>query len=381
MTDLQGLLESFVAAGELPGAVALVARGDRVERAAAGLADVENAVPMRPDALFRLASLTKPITAALVMTLVDEGVLGLDDPIARWLPELESPVVVRTPGSPLDDVVPAVRPVTVRDVLTSRAGWGFPSDFSQPAVQPLFEVLHQGPYSAQVPEPDAWIAALARIPLLHQPGEGWLYNTCSDLQGVLVARVTGRPLPEVLDERILAPLGLADTGFCAPAAARHRLTSAYRPAADGTLVLADPADGEAARMPGFPSGAGGLISTAADWLTFGRMLLAGGVAADGRRVLSGEAVRLMTTDHLTAEQRAAGALFLEGQGWGFGGSVDVERVDVWNVPGRYGWVGGTGTMAHVVPSTGTVTILLSQRELTGPQTTELMHAFWRYAGA
>lgn len=382
MADLQGLIESFVDTGVAPGVVALVARGDDVDVAVAGALDLEGSAPMARDTIVRIASIGKPITAAAVMTLVDDGTLALDDPIARWLPELASPVVVRTPGAPLDDVVPAARPITVGDLLTSRAGWGFPPDFALPAVQPLFTELRQGPMNAGVPEPQVWLEILARIPLLHQPGQAWLYNTCSDVQGVLVARASGRPLPEFLAERIFEPLGMADTGFVVPAEKHSRFATAYRPAGDGGLELVDRPDGEWASMPAFPSGAGGLASTADDWLAFGRMLLSRGVApaaAGGRRVLSEEAVRLMTTDHLTADQRADSRLFLEGQGWGFGGSVDVAREDPWNVPGRYGWVGGTGTAAHVVASTGTVTILLTQREMTGPETTPHLRAFWRHA--
>src|SRR3954452_6787870 len=208
VTELQSLIQSFVDAGDVPGVVALVAHGDDLEVAAAGSLDVEGSAPVTPDTIMRIASLTKPITAAAVMLLVEEGRLTLDAPIARWLPELASPMVVRTPSSPLDDVVPAERPITVEDLLTFRAGWGFPSDFSLPAIQPLFTELRQGPPSENVPPPDAWLAALARIPLLAQPGEAWLYNTCSDVLGLLVARVAGTTLPAFLAERIFEPLGM-----------------------------------------------------------------------------------------------------------------------------------------------------------------------------
>lgn len=143
----------------------------------------------------------------------------------------------------------------------------------------------------------------------------------------------------------------------------------------------DAPDGEWSTLPAFPSGAGGLVSTVDDLHAFGRMLVVGGSYGGGRRLLSADSVRQMTTDHLTAAQRAAGALFLEGQGWGFGGSVDVARLDPWNVPGRYGWIGGTGTAAHIVPATGTVTVLLTQRELSGPAAPEVMRQFWTYAAA
>jgi CubicO group peptidase (beta-lactamase class C family) len=222
------------------------------------------------------------------------------------------------------------------------------------------------------------MAALSRIPLLYQPGEAWLYNTCSDILGVLIARVSGRPFHEFLAERLFEPLGMADTGFEVPAGKLDRFTSYYQPGPAGGLELVDAPDGQWHKLPAFPSGAGGLVSTLDDWHAFGRMLLAGG-SAGGRRLLSAQAVRQMTTDHLTGPQRDAARLFLAGQGWGFGGSVDVEAIDPWNVPGRYGWVGGTGTAAHVIPSTGAVTILLSQVQMAGPTPPALMRDFWRYA--
>src|SRR6185312_4998545 len=217
----------------------------------------------------RIASMTKPITAAAVMLLVDDALVSLGDPVARWLPELGSPQVVRTPESPLDDVVPAARPITVEDVLTFRAGWGFPSDFSLPAVDELFRRI---PVFGAREAPDEWLVTLSQVPMLRQPGEAWLYNTCSEIQGVLVARASGRSLPEFLAERIFEPLGMTDTEF-------------------------QTRDG---KPPVFPSGAGGLASTIGDWHRFGRMLLDGGAG-----VLTPESIRLMTTNHLTQEQRDA----------------------------------------------------------------------------
>jgi CubicO group peptidase (beta-lactamase class C family) len=334
---------------------------------------------MARNSIFRIASITKPITAAAVMMLVEDGRIALEDPVRRWLPELASPAVVRTPASPVDDVVPAVRPITVADLLTFRAGYGFPSDFSLPAVGLLFSELKQGPPQPQlVAAPDEWMAALSRIPLLHQPGEAWLYNTCSDITGVLIARVSGRPLPEFLAERLFGPLGMVDTGFEVPAGKLDRFTSYYRTDPAGGLELVDAPGGQWSSLPAFPSAAGGLVSTLDDWHSFARMLLAGGHAGV-RQLLSPASVRQMTTDQLTQPQRDASRLFLEGQGWGFGGSVDVEAIDPWNVPGRYGWVGGTGTAAHITPSTGTVSILLSQLEMAGPTAPALMRDFWRHA--
>ncbi|MER6254802.1 serine hydrolase domain-containing protein [Streptomyces sp. NPDC001584] len=381
MSDLRSLLETHAGDGSLPGAVALVAHGDDVEVAAVGSLDTAGTAPMARDSLFRIASVTKPVTAAATMMLIEDGLLALDVPVARWLPELAAPTVVRTPSAPLDDVVPADRPITVADLLTFRAGYGFPADFSLPAVAPLFGALKQGPPRPQeVAEPDVWMAALGRIPLLHQPGEAWLYNTCSDILGVLIARATGQPFQDVLAERVFEPLGMRDTAFAVPRGQLHRFAGYYRAAPDGgALELVDAPDGEWSTLPAFPSGAGGLVSTVDDLYAFGRMLLAGGAYGGGRRLLSADSVRQMTTDHLTAPQRAAGTVFLEGQGWGFGGSVDVARLDPWNVPGRYGWIGGTGTAAHIVPATGALTLLLTQRELAGPASPAVMREFWTYA--
>lgn len=379
MTTLSDVLQAHVGNGSAPGAVGLVACGERVEVQAVGCVDVEGTAPMTRDSIFRIASITKPITAAAVMMLVDEGRIALQDSVEHWLPELASPTVVRTPASAVDDVVPAARPITVFDLLTFRAGYGFPSDFSLPAIGALFSELKQGPPQPQlVAPPDEWMATLSRIPLLHQPGEAWLYNTCSDILGVLVARVSGRPFAEFLTERLFDPLGMVDTGFEVPQSKLGRFTSYYRTDPAGGLELVDGPDGQWRSMPAFPSGGGGLVSTVDDWYAFGRMLLADGIF-DGHRLLSAESVRQMTTDHVTQSQRDASALFLEGQGWGFGGSVDVADIDPWNVPGRYGWVGGTGTAAHIDPSSGSVTILLSQLELAGPTPPAAMRDLWRYA--
>jgi len=377
VANLHDTLDAHVGHGSVPGAVGLVARGDRIEAAAVGSVSLGGA-PMTRDSIFRLASITKPVTAAAVMLLVQDGRIALDDPVAKWLPELARPVVVRTPASPVTDVVPAERPITVFDLLTSRAGYGFASDFGLPAVQLLFGVQKDGREPRSFPPPDAWMADLAQIPLLYQPGQAWLYDTCSTLQGVLIARVSGGSLPDFLAERVFAPLGMTDTGFDVPPAKRDRLTSYYRHG-DGGLELADGPDGQWSSPPEFPLGNGGLAGTADDWLAFARMLLAGGTGPGGRRLLTADSVRLMTTDHTTPAQREIGALFLEGQGWGFVGSVDIAVIDPWHVPGRYGWVGGTGTSAHITPSAGTVAILLAQVAADSPVPTEWMRDFWQYA--
>ena len=379
MSSLHDTLRRRVDDGTVPGAVGLVARGDDVEAVAVGSVDVEGTAPMARDSIFRIASVSKPVTAAAVLALVEDGRLALDAPVEEWLPELAKPMVVRTPSSPVDDVVPAERPVTVEDLLSFRAGWGFPDDFFLSAVQALLAFQQDGRAPYLQPGPDEWLAALAKIPMVRQPGAAWLYNTCSDIQGVLVARASGSSFPDFLAERFFGPLGMTDTGFSVPESKRSRFTTAYTPGELGALEQSDTPDGGFSRPPAFPSGAGGLVSTADDLLAFHRMLGADGTAPDGTQVLSPTSVSRMTTNHLTAAQREASALFLEGQGWGYGGQADIDPIDPWNVPGRYGWVGGTGTAAHVIPPTGTVTVLLTQVAMTGPTPPALMREFWAFA--
>ncbi|MFD4874891.1 serine hydrolase domain-containing protein [Streptomyces sp. NPDC058420] len=379
MSSLHDTLRRRVDDGTVPGAVGLVARGDDVEVVAVGSVDVEGTAPMARDSIFRIASVSKPVTAAAVLALVEDGRLALDAPVEEWLPELAKPMVVRTPSSPVDDVVPAERAVTVEDLLSFRAGWGLSDDFFLSAVQALLAFQQDGRAPYLQPGPDEWLAALAKIPMVRQPGTAWLYNTCSDIQGVLVARASGSSFPDFLAERFFGPLGMTDTGFAVPESKRSRFTTAYTPGELGALEQADTPDGGFSRPPAFSSGAGGLVSTADDLLAFHRMLGANGTSPDGTQVLSPTSVSRMTTNHLTAAQREASALFLEGQGWGYGGQVDVDPIDPWNVPGRYGWVGGTGTAAHVIPPTGTVTVLLTQVGMTSPTPPTLMREFWASA--
>ena len=379
MTTLASLLQRHVDAGVLPGAVALITIGDRTEFAAVGRQSLDAATPMTRETIFRFASLTKAVTAAAALMLLDEGRIALEDPISRWLPELADPTVLRTPSGPLDDVVPAERPITVRDVLTSQCGYGWASDFSWPAVQALFPIQKDGRDPQAFAAPDRYLAALAELPLLHQPGDGWLYDVSSALQGILITRVTGQSLPDFLAMRICAPLGMVDTTFVVPAGQRHRFASYYRHDEDGGLILADAPDGQWSTMPAFPLGSAGLAGTIDDWLAFSRFLLAGGVARDGVRLLAERSVGLMLTDHTTPAVRRFGDLFLGGQGWGMGGSVDIAAVEPWNVPGRYGWVGGTGTSGHIVPATGSIAVLLTQVGADSPAPAGILRDFWGYA--
>jgi CubicO group peptidase (beta-lactamase class C family) len=349
-----------------------VSRAGDAEVACAGVRTL-GGEPVTRDCLFRIASISKPILAAATLVLQDRGRLGLDDPVERWLPELAEPVVLRALDGPIDDVVPAVRPVTVRDLLTFQGGHGQPERFDVPIASLLFERLGEGPpRPGEHLEPDEWMRRLSALPLLHHPGEGWTYNTGYDILSVLLARLTGSSLAEVLTDTVLGPLGMTDTGFWTKET--DRLVSYYRRGEAG-LELVDPPEGQWARPPRFPSGAGGLLSTVDDWWAFGQMLLAGGMHR-GRRVLTPESVRMMTTAQVDGGPKH---LFLDGQGWGMGGGVDLRRTHPWNVPGRYGWVGGTGTAGYVIPSSQTVVVWLSQVELGGPDDADAMADVLTYA--
>ncbi|CUR57222.1 Beta-lactamase [metagenome] len=372
--DLCAALSPYAESGDVPGLVALVARGDDVQVEVLGQQG-PGGVPMRRDSLFRAASITKPLTAALAMVLVQDGLLDLDAPVSDLLPELASPRVLRTPTSPLEDTVPCERPITARHLLACTSGLGF-TTIDSPVVPLLGERLHQGSMRVgDVPPPDEWVRRLAEIPLIHQPGEGWTYNLSYDLLGVLLARAADTSLADLMAERLLEPLGMVDTGFHVPAAevARFAALHGHR---GGSLVVTDQPEGAFTEPPAFASGAGGLVTTGDDWLAFGRMLLAGGGS-----LLDDGSVRLMTTDHTTAQQRAMAGFFLDGQGWGFGGSVDTSVLSPWNVPGRYGWVGGTGTAAYVDPRHGVVSVLLTQVELDSPESAAVLESFWAAAAA
>lgn len=352
-------LDELVAARELPGAAVATIRGG-----AGGEVAVVRAGSVGDATRFRLSSVTKPIVSALAAGLIEDGVLAPGDPIDRWLPELAAPAG-------------AVRPVLVSHVLDSTCGWGFPGDLSLPGVAELLDALGDPRRPDLLPDPEAWLAALAGVPPLRRPGERWLYETPHDLLGILLARAAGRPLPEVLAERLLAPLGMDRTGFSVPAEHRADVAPAVR-FEDGALHAADASD--PAVPPRFPSGAGGLVSSLGDLVRFARMLLGDG-AVDGARVLEPASVATMTTDRLTPAQRSEGGFFLDGQSWGHGGMVDVDPRAPWQAHGRYGWVGVSGASLHVRRDRGTAVICLTPRELFTAEDTALMQRLWTAAAA
>ena len=377
-------MRRHVEAGYTPGLVTLVHHRGRQHVDAIGSMAFDSARPMRRDTIFRLASMTKPITAAGAMILVEECRIRLDDPVDGWLPELKDRRVLRTIESPLDDTVPASRPITLRDLFTLRAGYGevwllSPACPLQKAMAqarlPLTEWLFPG-------TPDEFMKRLGKLPLAHQPGERWLYHMGCEILGVLIARVSGQSLGSFLRERIFEPLGMKDTGFFVPEAKLDRLPTCYGiDLASGRLGVLDEArGGQVARPPLFEAGAGGLVSTIDDMAVFGQVMLHKGTC--GReRILSRPSVELMTTDHLTPGQKAASPFFpnfWEDKGWGFGLGVTTARSDFASV-GRFGWDGAFGTSWHVDPKEELVGILMTQRRPDVLDIPPLTRDFWTSA--
>jgi CubicO group peptidase (beta-lactamase class C family) len=360
--DVAGIwdvLDGQVAAGRMPGyAAAVRIGGETAVRTGGHLATGPDSAPVREDTLFRIASIAKPMGGALTLSLVQDGVLGLDDPIARWLPEAANARVLAAPGAPLDQTVAAVRPVTVRHLLAGTSGWGVTAADSPIRAAMQERGVHPGPLPPRL-SPDEFAARLTAIPLAFQPGEGWSYDSGVDLLGVLLARAAGKPLSDLMAQRITGPLGMADTSFWT--AQTGRLATAYLPGPDG-LRVPDPPAGAFAAPPPFEKLSGGLVSTVADVLRFYTAM-----ADDGAPILDPRSTALLTADALTPEQRRQAEPFIgPGTSWGLGTGVDLAAAQPWMSPGRWGWSGGSGTTAYVDPVRDTVSVLLTQRAMTGP---------------
>ncbi|MFY2860866.1 serine hydrolase domain-containing protein [Mycobacterium sp. THU-M104] len=337
-------------AGLLSGAVTLVwQRGKVLQINEIGYRDVEAGLPMQQDTLFRIASMTKPVTVAAVMSLVDEGKLALNDPIVGWAPELADVRVLDDPRGPLDRTHPARRAIVIEDLLTHTSGLAYGFSVSGPISRAYVRLpFNQGP--------DAWLTELAKLPLVHQPGERVTYSHSIDLLGVIASRVEGKPFHQVLDERVLGPVGMPDTGFFVTPEARRRAATMYRIDEQGTLrhdVMGTPH----ITPPSFCNAGGGLWSTAGDYLRFVRMLLGDGTI-EGVRVLSAASARLMHTDRLTPEHKRhdfLGAPYWVGRGFGLNLSVvtDPARSAPLFGPGGLGtfsWPGAYGTWWQADPS-------------------------------
>jgi CubicO group peptidase (beta-lactamase class C family) len=371
LAHLSTAMAGHVDGGDVPGLVSVISRRGETHIDCIGRSAVEHGTEIRPDTIFRISSMTKPITGVATMILLEECRLRLDDPVDRLLPELSNRRVVRRMDGPVDDTVPADRPITVRDLLTFRMGFG--GFFGPCPVNDLAASLHVSvgpPQPGLPPEPDEWMRRFSTLPLMCQPGERWLYHTGADILGVLIARASGQPFETFLRGRIFEPLGMKDTSFVVPPADFERFTTTY--ATDpvtGELQVYDEPDGQWSRVPAFPSGGAGLVSTAHDYLAFAEMLLRG-----GSPILSRPSVETMTSDQLTPEQKRISGFFpddFDARGWGFCLGV-VTRRDHPALPvGQYSWDGGMGTIWRNDPSEQMVTILLTNAMWSSPRPPEV----------
>ena len=356
----------YVDSGRLPGAaVCILRRGEVAWRARAGMRDVDARAPWTDDTLVRIYSMTKPVATVGLMTLYEEGLFRLDDPVADYLPELAGLVALRPGAERLDDVEPLARPLTVHHLLTHTAGFTY--GFNGGVLGAAYEARRVGfgPRGAGL---EAAVRRLAEMPLAFQPGARWNYGVSTDVVGRLVEVLSGRTLDVCLRERVLAPLGMDDTGFACPRAASGRLAALYEAREGGGMATVETGAGSAfldGRVATFSAG-GGLISTMADYARFAEMLRRGG-ALDGVRLLAPRTVRFMTQNHLPGDLASMGQpVFAEvsfagvGFGLGFWVMLDPARAHVSGNPGDYGWGGRASTVFLVDPAEEMVAIFLTQ---------------------
>lgn len=355
---LQELLNRHVLAGTIPGGVALSGTGN-AEVVAAGVASIGGG-PMGEDAIMRIQSMTKAITSVAALRLVEAGRLELDQSLVDWLPELADRQVLRGPTAELDDTVPACRAITLRHLLTNASGYGMVIQASPLQMAMAANGTEAGPEPPAMGA-DEWLRRLAEVPLAFQPGEGWRYHHSFAILGILISRVTGRPLAEHLAEDVFWPLGMTDTALWVAEGKLGRLPAAYRHGDEGLVELEPAGGGFYAGPPSFDVSHGELVSTARDYHRFARMLADGG-RVNGRPVISPDHLQQMTSDQVQAECKTADSFFFpgfwDGTGWGFGVAVKTEGPQ----RGRIGWSGGLGTNFFVDPD-GTVGVLLTQVEM------------------
>jgi len=366
LNGLRSKLEGFVERGELAGVVTLASRGGQVFHAdQIGWRDIETRSPMQPDTLFRIASMSKPVTSVLALMLMEEGRLDLSDPVTRWIPELADRRVLCDPTGPVEGTVPAHRDITVEDLLTHRSGIAY-APFSEGPIKAAYDEALGDP-GMNRKSVDEWLAGLGSLPLSHQPGERFHYGHSTEVLGFLIGRLAGKPFREVLIERLLTPLGMVDTDFWLPREKRDRLASLYA-YEEGTGGLVKVELEMYDQPPAYTPGGGGLISTAADYHRFARMLLNEG-QLDGTRILKPETVRLMQQNRLTSDQRHvlfAGMDLWTKSGFGLGVAITEDLTDNPYGCGAVGsitWPGVFGTWWQADPANDMILIHLIQHQV------------------
>ena len=369
-------IRAYVDAGALAGAATLVWRDGRVvQTAVVGRRDLATNLAVDQDTIFRIASMTKPLTTVAALTLYDEGRFALDEPIVRHAPELAGLRVLRHPDGPLDQTDAALRPITFDDLLTHRSGLTVGEFHRGPISRACAEVL--GGQIDNSLGPDEWIARLGTLPLIDQPGAGFHYGLSTDLLGFLIGRLEQASLGEVLERRIFTPLGMRDTGFVVPREKRTRRAGLCGFDAEGKLTGLTTAPGghALAERPDdmtFESGGQGLWSTLDDYLAFARIFLGGG-GVDGVRLLRPETCAMMASNQLTSDQRRTARMlgmpvFAAGHGYGMGVAVVMEPDKADPLRGRggvgtVGWPGAYGGWWQADPTDNSVLIFLAHNML------------------
>jgi CubicO group peptidase (beta-lactamase class C family) len=362
-------VRQIIDSGRLAGAATLVWKNGTAQMTCFGWRDIERKLPVERDTMFRIASMTKPITSVAALRLVDEGRVALSDPISHYAPEFSRMRVLRSPDGPLDETDPAERLITFEDLLTHRAGLTY-GDFHRGPISQAYSQALGGDIDSDV-APDDWITRLSQLPLIHQPGAIMSYGSATDLLGFLIARIEGESLRAVLKRRIFDPLGMQDTSFLVSPDKRDRRSAVYgfdeeerlikRTTRSGVFVEERPVE------MNYESGGQGLWSTVDDYLRFARLFLGDG-SVDGVRLLRPEMLARMMTNQLTEAQRANSRLlgqkpFAIGRGFGLGVSVVLEtnandlmrRGGV----GTVSWPGAFGGWWQADPNNGSVLIFLA----------------------
>jgi CubicO group peptidase (beta-lactamase class C family) len=362
------LKHRYIDAGRFPGTQLLVyRRGKVVHSAVQGLADVERKVPVKDDTIFRIYSMTKPVTSVAFMMLVEEGRVALDEPVHKYIPEWKNLGVFVAGTPPAFLTRPPSRPMLIVDLLRHTSGltYGFQQRTNVDAAyreKKLGEVEKAGTLQSMIED-------LAKIPLEFSPGEAWNYSVATDVLGYLIGKISGKPFEQFLQERIFDPLGMNDTGFFVPAGKAHRLAACYSSDGKGGMTLQDdPTTSSFLSPPSLISGGGGLCSTVADYLSFCRALLNGGELG-GVRLIGPKTLALMTTNHLPGGRdltEMSKSLFSEatyaGVGFGLGFSVTMNPA-LTLIPGsrgEYAWGGAASTAFWIDPAEELIAIFMTQ---------------------
>ena len=369
-SQLQQVLQKYVDNSEIAGAAAAVWRDGVMQAVCAGWRDIESRLPVERDTIFRIASMTKPITSVAALMLVDEGRIALSDPISGYAPEFARMRVLRRPDGPLEDTEECARPITVEDLLTHRSGMTY-ADFQRGPIARAYREALGRDIDSEV-APDDWIRRLAELPLIGQPGSAMYYGVSTDLLGFLIARIEGTSLGALLERRIFGPLGMKDTGFTVPPEKRCRRSSTHGFDEHGRLIKrttwgSEPVLPERPPSMAYESGGAGLWSTVEDYTTFARLFLGDG-AVDGVRLLRPETLRVMMSNQLTDMQRRNSCLlgqkpFAVGRGFGLGVSVvlETDQTDFMRRggPGTVSWPGAFGGWWQADPGDNSVFLFLA----------------------